>query len=267
VPVLTAPSPHDAAIERVITTLRQPTDRALRLSEMADLAGLSPFHFSRVFRGAIGIPPGEFNAALRLDQAKRLLLETELSVTDICFEVGYESLGAFTTRFTRLVGVSPSQFRHLPELTAPAFEQIEREGLSCPFVAPDEAAVVGRLVGDPARVRLAFIGLFPNGIASGCPVAGTIVTEPGPFRIGSAPDGTYRLLTATLSTVDPLVACQLPEDGLLVGAAGPVIVRNGRCAGPVELRLRPVSPLDPPIIIALPVLLPEPQRLLGTRRG
>jgi AraC-like DNA-binding protein len=257
VPVLTAPSPHDAAIERVITTLRQPTDRALRLSEMADLAGLSPFHFSRIFRGTIGIPPGEFSAALRLDQAKRLLLDTDLSVTDICFEVGYESLGAFTTRFTRLVGLSPSQFRHLPEQAAPAFDRINRDGVACGAVLSGPPAVAGRLVAGAAPISLAFIGLFPHGIASGRPVAGTIVTEPGPFRIGSAPDGTYQLLTAALLDTDPLVACQLPVDGFLVAVAGPVVIRQGRCAGPVDLRLRPLSPLDPPIIIALPVLLPE----------
>lgn len=256
-PVLTAPSPHDAAIERVIATLRQPAERALRLSDMADVAGLSPFHFSRVFRDAIGIPPGEFSAALRLDQAKRLLLETELSVTDICFEVGYESLGAFTTRFTRLVGVPPSQFRHLPELTAPAFEQINREGFNCAAVVSHQAAVSGRLIADPAQVSMAFIGLFPNGIASGRPVAGTLVTEPGPFQIADAPDGVYRLLTAALTDADPLAACQLPADHLLVGATGPVVIRDGRCANPIELRLRPLSPLDPPILIALPVLLPD----------
>ncbi len=256
-PVLTAPSPHDAAIERVISTLRQPTDRTLRLSEMADVAGLSPFHFSRIFRGTIGIPPGEFSAALRLDQAKRLLLETDLSVTDICFEVGYESLGAFTTRFTRLVGLSPSQFRHLPEQAAPAFDRIIRDGVTCGAVSSGPAAVSGRLVAGSAPICLAFIGLFPHGIASGRPIAGTIVTEPGPFRIANAPDGTYQLLTAALLDADPLVACRLPADGLLVAAAGPITVRQGRCAGPVDLRLRPLSPLDPPIIIALPVLIPE----------
>lgn len=258
--VLEASSAHDAAIRRVITTLRQPTDHALRLSDMADLAGLSPFHFSRVFRGTIGIPPGEFNAALRLDQAKRLLLDTNLSVTDICFEVGYESLGAFTTKFTRLVGTSPGQFRQLPELTAPAFEQISREGVACAAVRPERAAVSGRLIAGGSPVSLAFIGLFPNGIASGRPLAGTIVTEPGPFQIASAPDGVYQLLTASLIEADPQAACWLPADGLLVGAAGPVVVRHGHCATPVDLRLRPLTALDPPILIALPVLLPETLR-------
>lgn len=254
-----AVSPHEAAITRVISTLRQPTDRALRLSDMADLAGLSPFHFSRVFRGTTGIPPGEFNAALRLDHAKRLLLTTDLSVTDICFEVGYESLGAFVTKFTRLVGTSPGQFRLLPETTAGTFEFIRREGLACADLSGpvERPAVSGQVIAGDAEIRVAFIGLFPNGIASGRPVSGTLISEPGPFRIANAPDGIYKLLIAALSESDSHTACLLPSEGMLVGAAGPVVIRNGQCHRPVEVRLRPLSPLDPPIVIALPVLLPE----------
>jgi AraC-like DNA-binding protein len=234
-------SPHEAAITRVISTLRQPTDRALRLSDMADLAGLSPFHFSRVFRGTTGIPPGEF------------------SVTDICFEVGYESLGAFITKFTRLVGTSPGQFRQLPETTAGVFEFIRREGVSCADLSDPVArpAVSGSVAAGETPIRVAFIGLFPNGIASGRPMSGTLISEPGPFRIASAPDGVYQLLIAALTESDSATACLLPSEGMLVGAAGPVVVRDGRCHSPVEVRLRPLSPLDPPVVIALPVLLPE----------
>lgn len=259
-------SPHEAAITRVIHTLRQPTDRALRLSDMADLAGLSPFHFSRVFRGTTGIPPGEFNAALRLDHAKRLLLTTDLSVTDICFEVGYESLGAFITKFTRLVGTSPGQFRLLPETTARTFDLIRREGLSCADLSGPVArpAVTGTVIAGDRPIRVAFIGLFPNGIASGRPLAGTLISEPGPFRIASAPDGIYQMLIAALAESDSQIACLLPSEGMLVGAAGPVVVRDGRCHSPVEVRLRPLSPLDPPIVIALPVLLPETMRLAAS---
>ncbi len=252
-------SPHEAAITRVISTLRQPTDRALRLSDMADLAGLSPFHFSRVFRGTTGIPPGEFNAAVRLDHAKRLLLTTDLNVTDICFEVGYESLGAFITKFTRLVGTSPGQFRQLPETTAGVFDFIRREGVSCADLSGPVArpAIRGSVIGGDSPIRIAFIGLFQNGIASGRPLSGTLISQPGPFRIASAPDGIYQMLIAALTESDSHLACLLPSEGMLVGSAGPVVVRDGRCHSPVDVRLRPLSPLDPPVVIALPVLFPE----------
>jgi AraC family transcriptional regulator len=257
VPTPAPPSVHHATIERVITTLREPADRALSLHDMADLAGLSPFHFSRVFRGTTGIPPGEFNAALRLELAKRLLLETELSVTEICFEVGYESLGAFTTRFTRLVGVSPGQFRHLPELTAPFFERALRDGFALPCPKSDHPTITGLVTSPTPRSGLTFIGLFPTGIASGRPVTGTILTADGDFQINGAPDGTYRLLAASLTSSDPRAACLIPADGVLVGAHGPLTVWQGRYATHIDLRLRPPRPLDPPIVVALPVILRE----------
>ncbi|MDQ3692180.1 MAG: AraC family transcriptional regulator [Chloroflexota bacterium] len=257
VPAAPPPAVHYATIERVVTALREPAEHALSLHDMADLAGLSPFHFSRVFRGTTGIPPGEFNAALRLDQAKRLLLETELSVTEICFEVGYESLGAFTTRFTRLVGVSPGQFRRLPELTAPFFERVVHDGFTGPCTRSGHPSVTGRLTSPNGTAALTFIGLFPTGIASGRPVTGTILTGDGDFQINGAPDGAYHLLAASLTNADPRAACLIPPEGVFVGSAGPLTVRQGRCPTPIDLRPRRLRPLDPPIIIALPVILRE----------
>src|SRR6266849_7733545 len=91
------------AVERVILAMRDHLNEPLTLQDMADIAYLSRNHFHRVFHRIIGIPPGEFLTALRLDAAKRLLLTTSMRVTDICFEVGYSSLGSFTTSFTELV--------------------------------------------------------------------------------------------------------------------------------------------------------------------
>src|SRR5436190_3206023 len=100
---------HREAIDQVIRTMRTRLHEPLSLEDMADIACLSPYYFNRVFHQVIGIPPGEFLATLRLESAKHLLLTTSLSITDICFEVGYAGLGSFTTRFTQLVGVPPRQ--------------------------------------------------------------------------------------------------------------------------------------------------------------
>ncbi len=81
---------------------------------LADVACLSAFHFSRVFRAVTGIPPGQFLAVLRLELAKRLLLTSDLPVTDICSAVGYTSVGTFTSQFTELVGMTPIHLRRLP---------------------------------------------------------------------------------------------------------------------------------------------------------
>jgi len=83
----------------------------LTLEDGARQACLSPFHFNRLFAEAFGETPHEFVTRLRIETAKRLLLAENHSVTDICFDVGYESLGSFSTRFRSLTGLSPSAFR------------------------------------------------------------------------------------------------------------------------------------------------------------
>src|SRR5215831_8767118 len=67
------------------------------LEDAAREAALSPFHFSRIYTAAFGETPHEFVTRRRVDEAKRLLLAGNHSVTEICMEVGYESLGSFST--------------------------------------------------------------------------------------------------------------------------------------------------------------------------
>ncbi len=86
-------------------------DQPLRLADAAREAGISPFHYHRVFARVFGETPHEFLTRLRIDRAKRLLARERLPVTDVCFAVGYESLGSFSTRFRTVVGCSPSEFQ------------------------------------------------------------------------------------------------------------------------------------------------------------
>jgi|SRR5262245_16326386 len=81
------------------------------LSDCADEAELSPWHLLRSFRAAFGETPKEFLTRLRLDRARHLLTVTGRSVTEICFDVGFSSLGSFSTLFKRHVGWSPAEFR------------------------------------------------------------------------------------------------------------------------------------------------------------
>jgi transcriptional regulator GlxA family with amidase domain len=83
----------------------------LSLTDIARSAALSRFHFSRVFKEAMGVSPGQFLTAVRMHHAKHMLLATSMNVVDIAVAVGYSSLGSFTNRFTDSVGVTPGQFR------------------------------------------------------------------------------------------------------------------------------------------------------------
>jgi AraC-like DNA-binding protein len=84
---------------------------ALTVDDLARAAGLSRAHFSREFRRAFGESPHAYLLTRRLERAAALLRNTDRSVADICFSVGLQSLGSFTTSFTRTYGKSPLAYR------------------------------------------------------------------------------------------------------------------------------------------------------------
>src|SRR5215207_10539228 len=83
----------------------------LDVDDMAAAAGLSRAHFSREFRRAFGESPHAYLLTRRLERAAGLLRTTDHSVAQICFAVGLQSVGSFTTSFTRTYGVSPTAYR------------------------------------------------------------------------------------------------------------------------------------------------------------
>lgn len=83
----------------------------LGVDDLARAAGLSRAHFSREFRRAFGEPPHSYLLTRRLERAAALLRSTDHSVAEICLSVGLQSIGSFTTSFTRTYGVSPMAYR------------------------------------------------------------------------------------------------------------------------------------------------------------
>src|ERR1044071_5756347 len=83
----------------------------LGVDDLARAAGLSRAHFSREFRRAFGESPHAYLLTRRLERAAALLRTTDRSVADICFSVGLQSVGSFTTSFTRTYGMSPTAYR------------------------------------------------------------------------------------------------------------------------------------------------------------
>ncbi|HEY3206785.1 MAG TPA: helix-turn-helix transcriptional regulator [Gaiellaceae bacterium] len=83
----------------------------LGVDDLARAAGLSRAHFSREFRRAFGEAPHSYLLTRRLERAAALLRTTNRSVTDICFAVGLQSVGSFTSSFTRTYGMSPTTYR------------------------------------------------------------------------------------------------------------------------------------------------------------
>jgi AraC-like DNA-binding protein len=83
----------------------------LNVPDLAGAAGLSPAHFSREFRRAFGESPHSYLMTRRLERAAALLRGTDRSVADVCLSVGLQSIGSFTTSFTRTYGMPPTTYR------------------------------------------------------------------------------------------------------------------------------------------------------------
>lgn len=110
--------PDEAQTLRDLARLRRVRDRIdreyaqpLDVEVLASGVHMSAGHLSRQFRQAYGESPYSYLMTRRIERAMALLRQGELSVTEVCFEVGCSSLGTFSTRFTELVGMSPSAYR------------------------------------------------------------------------------------------------------------------------------------------------------------
>ncbi len=254
---------HSPAIERVIGEMHGHIYEAFSLEDMADLACLSPSYFNRTFRQIIGIPPGEFLAALRLDAARRLLLTTNLSVIDICFSVGYISLGTFTTRFTQLVGLSPQQMRRFMQRCDPASFATLGTGPSGIDVMGDTSpfrqslhSIAGTISISPDFAGMVCVGLFPRPMPQSRPLRCTRLTSAGSFVVPQVPDGTYYALAAGMPFDRSMHTYLLPDQHWHVGMAGaPIMLRYGIQHGTADIVLHAPRLTDPPVLVALPYLL------------
>jgi AraC-like DNA-binding protein len=100
-----------ARLRRVRDRIDREYAQPLDVEALARDAHMSSGHFSRAFRSAYGESPYSYLMTRRIERAMALLRRGDLSVTEVCFEVGCSSLGTFSTRFTELVGMPPSAYR------------------------------------------------------------------------------------------------------------------------------------------------------------
>jgi AraC family transcriptional regulator len=97
--------------KRVAAYIEERVADNIRLATLAELARLSPYHFSRAFKHSFGMPPHRYHANRRIERAKQLLANRELSVTAIALDVGFSETSTFTAAFHKLTGQAPSRYR------------------------------------------------------------------------------------------------------------------------------------------------------------
>nr|WP_221377977.1 helix-turn-helix transcriptional regulator [Actinoplanes polyasparticus] len=107
------------ALRRVRDHIDRNSAAPLTLSGLAALGGLSRFHLVRAFRAAYGETPMRYVSRRRIARAQDLLRHANLTVTEVCMAVGFSSLGSFSTRFTELVGESPTAYQKRWATSAP----------------------------------------------------------------------------------------------------------------------------------------------------
>lgn len=242
---------HITAIERVIDAMRSSPDAALSLRDMARVAYMSPFHFVRTFRDVTGVRPRQFLRALRLETAKRRLVETPSSITDVCFDVGYSSLGTFIRSFTDLLGVSPRRLRSMAREGAVALSSAVTHE---PEPAAGDYTVGGRLSTPDGFAGPVFVGLFPAAIPQGRPAACGIAVNADTYRVSGVRDGSFYLFALGIpwsASAKELVLC----DSAVRGGGQMLEMRDGHVAGMTDIQLRQPSSLDPPLVFTVPPIL------------
>lgn len=244
----------NSAVERAITCMWERYDEPLSLADISRSAILSRFHFSRIFKEATGVSPGRFLSAVRIYQAKRMLLNTSMTVTDISFAVGFNSLGSFTNHFTASVGMSPGRFRRMSG-------SLSFEPHSRPAGPGERDGVVTGTIEAPQQFvgTNVYLGIFSDPIIQRRPIAATILSipspaEPYPYRLVNVPDGVWFVHAVGIAdTVDPEPWARRT---LLVGTSVLNVRRSGWGVS-ADIYLRPRRPMDLPILLALPDLEPE----------
>ena len=98
-------------LRRITDWMAEHMPEEFSLARLAEQAGMSEFHFNRLFKRATGVPPSQYQIKLRMDAARRLLRETKRSVITIAIEVGYSNPSHFARLFRKETGLSPTDYR------------------------------------------------------------------------------------------------------------------------------------------------------------
>ncbi len=225
-----------SSVQQAIRYINSRYHEPIQVRDIASSVFVSRFHFCRIFANSTGVTPGKYLAAVRMFEAKRLLLTTSQSVADIVCSVGYSSVGTFTTRFTQANGMTPSQYRepqvrdlhvstspdffHLPTYLAMKRAGLTRSPRAVP--GPGTGTVVVQLSG-VAESAAVLVGAFAERIPQRPPVAYAYARQIGDRTavLSGVPAGRWYVSAVAEGTV---------------ATARPVTVHPGRI-GRVHVRL------------------------------
>lgn len=239
------PALEPAVLGAVVALARERCAEGLTVADLADAAGYSPYHFTRLFARSIRMSPGQYLTALRIDAAKRLLLSCDDAVIDVATAVGFDSLSSFSRRFSATVGVPPARLRRLAHEVADAPLR--------PFRLGDQRHPRVRVrMHVPDAVRPApqvqiWAGWFPQPAPIGMPSSGVLLDAADEVELPLHPGNPWLLANVLPAHADP---------GEQIAPAEPIVAVHPRpVTAPCTITLY-FSPANStvPILTALPGL-------------
>ncbi|PWK09606.1 helix-turn-helix domain-containing protein [Tumebacillus permanentifrigoris] len=244
-------------IDEVIAYIHQHLNEPFSLAELAALVSYSPYHFTRIFKETIGLPPQYYVSSHRLQKAKDLLLHTDLSIREVGLEIGQQSLGTFTTRFTQRVGVTPAAFRQSRVQVDEHLNSLQQlpDWSSLRPVIEQDARIAGTIQAAVPFDGLILLGLFARPIPEGLPLYGTLLSSLGEFCLTGVKPGIYYLMATSVSWNMHANDILLPQATLRTRTRVPIHVQPYTAVPFQHVTLLPPSPDDPPILISLPLLM------------
>ncbi|WP_372630096.1 helix-turn-helix transcriptional regulator [Cohnella sp.] len=245
-------------LDQVIMYIQNHLHEPISLSQLSHYAFYSPYHFIRIFKEQMGLTPQYYISSLRLQKAKELLLATPFPVREVANELGYQSLGTFTSRFSKSVGMTPSEFRssglhaehHLRRLSEPA---IWLPGHTTTLSLNDY--IEGTVRSEIPFQGVVLVGLFRKPLPEGIPLYGTLARVNDSFRISGVKPGVYYLMATSVSWKSKANDILLPAYTLRTRSRAPIIIKPGECAHQQDVILYPPRLDDPPILISLTLLM------------
>ena len=249
-------SPQDDAraetVAHIIRQMKRPENGPVLLDEWAEYAGMSKYELTAAFRRLTGIPPKTFHNVEKLEIAKRLLVFEDMRVTDVCFEIGFESVGSFVSKFTKFVGLSPGSYAR--EMTAASFIKAYLAAILSTAGAMRDRQSQRRLTfhqpADQTRQNL-IAAVFEKPFPSGYPAAWRFV----PATRAPSP-AVSRVAGHCLVASRPF----FPKKTDLINLAPALIGRAHitRSSQKTEITMAPPTIFDPPITLAVPAMLSRP---------
>lgn len=233
------------ALDRAVTFAHEYAHTGVGVPDMADHVGYSPFHFTRLFTQSLGIGPGQFMTAIRMDRAKRLLLADTDAIIDIATAVGFDSLSSFSRRFRAAVGVPPGKLRQLADQVA------DRRPRPFRLAPPGPSVTITLEIPDEFRPRgelTTWVGWYAQPAPVGLPAQGLLAADTDRVDLPLCPGNPW-LLGFAVPTQADVTAHLVPERPLVAVHRQPVTALEA-----VTLRFGPASATNVPLLSALPSL-------------